>query len=161
MTKITDFEVKNLVDDIESLKPYEGKVLLIVNTASACGFTPQYAELQSLHQEYAAQGLQVLAFPCNQFGEQEKGSNSEIGAFCDSSFHVTFPVMGKIDVNGTNADPLWVELKSRAPGVLGTQAIKWNFTKFLVGRDGEQVTRFASATKPFSMRSQIEALLAS
>lgn len=160
MKKITDFTVKNLVDEPESLSQYAGDVLLVVNSASACRFTPQYAELQTLHEQYADQGLRILAFPCNQFGAQEKGNAAEIGEFCDRNFHVTFPVMGKIKVNGDEADPLWKELKDHAPGILGTKSIKWNFTKFLVARDGSTVQRFAPATRPLSLKQQIEAALA-
>ena len=159
MKKITEFTVKNLIDEPTDLSQYAGDVLLIVNTASACGFTPQYAELQTLHEQYADQGLRIVAFPCNQFGAQEKGDAAEIGEFCDKNFHVTFPVMGKIKVNGSDADPLWKDLKAKAPGVLGTEGIKWNFTKFLVARDGVTVQRFSPSTQPLSMVAQIEMAL--
>lgn len=159
MSKITDFTVKNLIDESENFAQFQNDVLLIVNTASACRFTPQYAQLQELHEKYADKGLKTIAFPCNQFGAQEKGDAAEIGEFCDRNFHVTFPVMAKIKVNGDDADPLWKWLKSEAPGILGTQSIKWNFTKFLIARDGQSIKRFAPATAPNSMVSEIEALL--
>ena len=159
MSKITDFTVKNLIDEPESLSQYEGRVVLVVNTASACRFTPQYAQLQKLYEYYAERGLSVLAFPCNQFGRQESGSSDEIGAFCDKNFHVTFPVMGKVNVNGEQAEPVWQWLKSQAPGVLGTQSIKWNFTKFLIGRDGRTIKRYAPLTEPVKMVADIEQLL--
>ena len=159
MSKITDFTVKNLIDESENFAQFHNDVLLIVNTASACRFTPQYAQLQELHEKYADKGLKIIAFPCNQFGAQEKGDAAEIGEFCDRNFHVTFPVMAKIKVNGDDADPLWKWLKSEAPGILGTQSIKWNFTKFLIARDGQSIKRFAPATAPNSMVSEIEALL--
>jgi glutathione peroxidase len=160
MKKITDFTVKNLIDEPVDLSCYAGEVILIVNTASACGFTPQYAELQTLHEQYANQGLRIIAFPCNQFGAQEKGDATEIADFCDKNFHVTFPVMGKIKVNGHDAEPLWKDLKTKAPGLLGTERIKWNFTKFLVARDGVTVQRFSPSTQPLSMVEQIEMALA-
>ena len=159
MTKITDFTVKNLIDEPESLAQYSNDVLLIVNTASACRFTPQYAKLQVLHEKYASKGLKIIAFPCNQFAAQEKGDAAEIGEFCDRNFHVTFPVMGKVKVNGADAEPVWQWLKSQAPGILGTQGIKWNFTKFLIARDGSTVERFSPATEPVKMTAQIEQLL--
>ncbi|REL26668.1 glutathione peroxidase [Thalassotalea euphylliae] len=142
-----------------SLKEYEGKVLLIVNTASACGFTPQYEGLQKLYDKYKDQGLEVLAFPCNQFKEQEKGSNEEIKSFCDLNFNIQFPLFAKIDVNGGNTHPLYQHLKQAAPGILGSQGIKWNFTKFLVGRDGKVVQRYGSITKPQAIEPAIKALL--
>lgn len=160
MKKITDFTVKNLIDEPVDLSCYTGEVILIVNTASACGFTPQYAELQALHEQYVNQGLRIIAFPCNQFGAQEKGDATEIADFCDKNFHVTFPVMGKIKVNGHDAEPLWKDLKTKAPGLLGTERIKWNFTKFLVARDGVTVQRFSPSTQPLSMVEQIEMALA-
>jgi len=160
MSKITDFTVKNLIDEPESLSQYEGRVVLVVNTASACRFTPQYAQLQKIYDQYVERGLSVLAFPCNQFGRQESGSSDEIGAFCDKNFHVTFPVMGKVNVNGEQAEPVWQWLKSQAPGVLGTQSIKWNFTKFLIGRDGRTIKRYAPLTDPVKMVADIEQLLA-
>lgn len=141
------------------LSDYEGKVLLIVNTASKCGFTPQYKGLEALHQEYKDKGLVVIGCPCNQFAGQEPGDDAQINEFCELNFGVSFPLVSKIDVNGDNAHPLFDELKSAAPGILGTKKIKWNFTKFLVSRDGKNVKRFASKDKPESMRAAIEALL--
>ncbi|WP_313167932.1 glutathione peroxidase [Massilia oculi] len=143
------------------LARYRGKALLIVNTASACGFTPQYQGLEELQRRYADQGLVVLGFPCNQFGRQEPGSEAEIGAFCEKNYGVTFPMFSKIDVNGDDAHPLFRFLKGEAPGVLGTEAIKWNFTKFLVNKDGAVVKRYAPATKPEELKGDIEKLLAS
>ncbi|QBQ97742.1 glutathione peroxidase [Paraburkholderia pallida] len=142
-----------------SLEQYAGKIILIVNTASECGFTPQYAGLQQLHQKYATRGLAVLGFPCNQFGKQEPGDAVQIGAFCEKNFGVTFPMFEKIDVNGTNAHPLYKWLKGEAPGLLGIGRIKWNFTKFLVDRNGNVVKRYAPATKPDAIAADIEALL--
>lgn len=142
------------------LARYRGKALLIVNTASACGFTPQYQGLEELQRRYADQGLVVLGFPCNQFGHQEPGSEAEIGAFCEKNYGVTFPMFSKIDVNGDDAHPLFRFLKGEAPGVLGTEAIKWNFTKFLINKDGAVVKRYAPATKPEELTGDIEKLLA-
>lgn len=142
------------------LARYRGKVLLIVNTASACGFTPQYRELQALYRQWRDQGLEVLGFPCNQFGRQEPGSAAEIGAFCEKNYGVTFPLFAKIDVNGMQAHPLFAYLKQQAPGLLGTRAIKWNFTKFLVRRDGSVYRRYAPRTAPHALQHDIEALLA-
>ena len=137
----------------------DGKVRLVVNTASACGFTPQLAGLQALHERYAARGLVVLGFPCNQFGRQEPGSAAEIGAFCQRNYGVGFPVMAKCDVNGPRAHPLFRWLKAEAPGLLGTRAIKWNFTKFLVGRDGQVRKRYGPQDKPQALVRDIEAAL--
>jgi glutathione peroxidase len=159
MTAITDFTVKNADGTATSLEPHRGKVLLIVNTASKCGFTPQYDGLEALHRDYAERGFEVLAFPCNQFGGQEPGDAAEIANFCTLTYDVTFPVFAKIDVNGSDADPLFERLKSDAPGVLGSKAIKWNFTKFLVGRVGAVVDRYAPTTKPEDIRKDIEKLL--
>jgi glutathione peroxidase len=159
MTAITDFTVKNADGTATSLEPHRGKVLLIVNTASKCGFTPQYDGLEALHRDYAERGFEVLAFPCNQFGGQEPGDAAEIANFCTLTYDVTFPVFAKIDVNGAGADPLFERLKSDVPGVFGSKAIKWNFTKFLVGRDGEVVDRYAPTTKPEDIRKDIEKLL--
>jgi len=142
-----------------SLERYAGKIMLIVNTASECGFTPQYEGLQKLHQQYAARGLAVLGFPCNQFGKQEPGDAAQIGAFCEQRFGVTFPLFEKIEVNGANAHPLYQWLKGEAPGLLGIGRIKWNFTKFLVDRNGKVVKRYAPATKPDAIAADIEALL--
>ncbi|OWG14345.1 glutathione peroxidase [Delftia sp. K82] len=154
-----DFEATSITGQAVPLSDYRGKVLLIVNTASACGFTPQYAGLQALHEQYGERGLVVLGFPCNQFGSQEKGSESEIASFCDLNFGVRFPLMGKIDVNGANAHPLYRWLTAEAPGVLGTKAIKWNFTKFLVGRDGQVIRRYAPQDAPAKLSTDIEAAL--
>ena len=141
------------------LGSFAGKVLLIVNTASRCGFTPQYEGLEALYRKYRDRGFAVLAFPCNQFGAQEPGSDDEIASFCKLTYDVTFPVFGKIDVNGEGAAPLFRELKREARGVLGSEAIKWNFTKFLVGRDGAVVERYAPTTKPEAIARDIERLL--
>lgn len=139
---------------------YKGKVLLIVNTASNCGFTPQYKGLEAVYQQFKDKGVEVLGFPCNQFGKQEPGSAEEIGAFCESNYGVTFPLFEKIDVNGDNAHPLFNLLKEKAPGLLGSKGIKWNFTKFLVKKDGTVFTRYAPTTKPEEMMADIEKLLA-
>ncbi|MEL0253665.1 MAG: glutathione peroxidase, partial [Novosphingobium sp.] len=136
-----------------------GKVLLVVNTASKCGFTPQYDGLEKLWKDYGDKGFEVLAFPCNQFGAQEPGSADEIESFCKVNFGLSFPLMAKIEVNGDSADPLYDWLKKEAPGVLGTKAIKWNFTKFLIGRDGKVVRRYAPTDKPESISKDIEKLL--
>ncbi|MBB3256543.1 glutathione peroxidase [Paraburkholderia bannensis] len=142
-----------------SLEQYAGKVLLIVNTASECGFTPQYAGLQKLYDQYAPRGLAVLGFPCNQFGKQEPGDATQIGAFCEKNFGVTFPMFEKIDVKGANAHPLFNWLTGEAPGLLGLESIKWNFTKFLVDRSGKVVKRYAPVTKPDAIAADIEKLL--
>ncbi|WP_426111943.1 glutathione peroxidase [Massilia sp. PWRC2] len=151
----------SLAGEPVELARYRGKVLLIVNTASACGFTPQYQGLEALYQQFQAQGVAVLGFPCNQFGAQEKGSAAEIGAFCEKNFGVTFPLFAKIEVNGAHTHPLFKQLKQDARGVLGTQAIKWNFTKFLVDRNGRVVKRYAPATMPAALLDDIAALAAS
>ncbi|MBP2512617.1 glutathione peroxidase [Sphingomonas sp. PvP018] len=156
---ITDFTVKAANGTPASLATYAGKVLLIVNTASKCGFTPQYEGLEALHRDYADRGFEVLAFPCNQFGAQEPGDAAEIANFCTLTYDVTFPVFAKVDVNGGEADPLFDRLKSDAPGVLGSKAIKWNFTKFLIDRAGKVVDRYAPTTKPADIRTDIEKLL--
>jgi glutathione peroxidase len=153
------FSVQDAEGKALSLKQYEGKVLLIVNVASKCGFTPQYEGLQALYAKYADRGLVVLGFPCNQFKSQEPGTNAEVQAFCKTTYGVTFPVMGKIDVNGKQTDPLYIYLKSQAPGVLGSEAIKWNFTKFLVDRQGKVVERFGPPTAPAALAEPIEKLL--
>ena len=160
MNSVTDLDVKLPDGSQTSLAQYRGKVLLIVNTASKCGFTPQYAGLETLYKQFAAQGLEVLAFPCNQFGGQEPGNAAEIGAFCETSYGVSFPLFAKIDVNGDNADPLFEFLKAGAPGILGTEGVKWNFTKFLVRRDGTVFNRYAPTTKPEELTSDIQTLLA-
>lgn len=156
--QIGDFEVKQADGSPESLAKYNGKVLLIVNTASKCGFTPQYEGLEELHREYNDQGLEILAFPCNQFGKQEPGDAEEIKNFCTLNYDVSFPLMGKIDVNGKDADPLWEFLKEEKGGLLGSR-IKWNFTKFLVDREGNVVARHGPAVKPELLKDDIEALL--
>jgi glutathione peroxidase len=159
MTKVTDFDVQLPDGSQTSLEQYRGKVLLIVNTASQCGMTPQYEGLQALYAQFAGQGLEVLAFPCNQFGGQEPGDAATISAFCETNYGVRFPVFAKIDVNGDNVDPLYDFLKASATGILGTHAIKWNFTKFLVRRDGSVFNRYAPTTKPDELIGDIQALL--
>lgn len=156
---IADFKAKKPNGDVIDLAEKAGKVLLVVNTASKCGFTPQYDGLEALWKKYGERGFEVLAFPCNQFGGQEPGTADEIESFCKVNFGLSFPLMAKIDVNGAGADPLYEWLKKEAPGVLGTKAIKWNFTKFLIGRDGKVVRRYASTDKPESIAKDIEALL--
>jgi len=156
------FSAETLDGRQASLGEFAGKVLLIVNTASQCGFTPQYAGLEKLYRTYKGRGLEVLGFPCNQFGAQEPGSEAEIGAFCQQNYGVSFPMFAKIDVNGEKAHPLYRFLKKEKPGLLGPLgggAIKWNFTKFLVDRDGKVVARYASTTKPDSLAKDIEKLL--
>ncbi|HRQ58993.1 MAG TPA: glutathione peroxidase [Azoarcus taiwanensis] len=159
MSTVFDFELRALDGKPLPLSAYAGSVLLIVNTASHCGFTPQYAGLQALHERFADRGLVVIGVPCNQFGGQEPGSETEIAEFCQSRYSVTFPMAEKVEVNGPNADPLFAYLTKAAPGLAGTTAIKWNFTKFLVGRDGRLIERFAPTTSPESLASAIEALL--
>ncbi|MDP3375212.1 MAG: glutathione peroxidase, partial [Hydrogenophaga sp.] len=143
MPSIDDFEALSIDGQPVALAQYRGKPLLIVNTASACGFTPQFGGLEKLHQTYGARGLVVLGFPCNQFGGQDPGSNEEIGAFCQKNFGVSFPMMSKVNVNGAEAHPLYQWLSAEAPGLLGSKSIKWNFTKFLVGKDGRVLKRYA------------------
>ncbi|PKI16001.1 glutathione peroxidase [Colwellia sp. 12G3] len=159
MTNIYQFSVKNIQQETIELAQFTDKVMLIVNTASNCGFTPQYQGLQSLHDSFQAKGFEVLAFPCNQFKQQEAGSNEEIQQFCDLRFNIKFQLFNKIDVNGANADPLFNYLKEEAPGILGSKSIKWNFTKFLVNRQGEVVKRYAPTTKPEAITADIEKLL--
>ncbi|MCK7598531.1 glutathione peroxidase [Microbulbifer sp. CAU 1566] len=142
-----------------TLEEHKGKVLLIVNTASKCGFTPQYQGLEDLYRDYQDRGFMVLGFPCNQFGKQEPGSDSEIQEFCSLNFGVSFPVYAKLDVNGEQAHPLFTHLKKAAPGILGTEGVKWNFTKFLVNRNGEVVNRFAPKDKPEALATAVEKLL--
>ena len=142
-----------------ALGDYAGKVLLIVNTASKCGFTPQYTGLESLQKTYSANGFSVFAFPCNQFGGQEPGTEQDIESFCDLNYQTTFPLFSKIEVNGASSHPLFTHLKSEAPGVLGSKRIKWNFTKFLINQQGEVVKRYAPSTKPEAIAKDIEALL--
>jgi len=154
-----EFQVKSSDGSEVSLKDYSGKVLLIVNTASACGFTPQYEGLQKLYSDYRDRGLEVLAFPCNQFGAQEPGSDTEIQSFCTLNYSIQFKVFSKIDVNGSDAHPLYQFLKKEAKGLLGTESIKWNFTKFLVSKTGEVIKRYAPQDKPDSIRADIEEAL--
>ncbi|TKC82676.1 glutathione peroxidase [Trinickia terrae] len=159
MGEIYHFSARTLGGETIGLDRYRDKVLLIVNTASECGFTPQYAGLQKLHEHYAARGFEVLGFPCNQFGKQEPGDAAQIGSFCEKNFGVTFPMFEKIDVKGPNAHPLYRYLTDEAPGLLGLKAIKWNFTKFLISRNGAVSKRYAPATKPGEIEKDIEALL--
>ncbi|OIP17544.1 MAG: glutathione peroxidase [Comamonadaceae bacterium CG_4_9_14_3_um_filter_60_33] len=161
MTTVYDFEALSIDGKPVALETYRGKTLLIVNTASACGFTPQFAGLEQLHKKYGAQGLVVLGFPCNQFGAQDKGSNDDIAGFCQRNYGVTFPMMAKIEVNGAGAHPLYQWLSAEAPGLLGSKSIKWNFTKFLVGKDGAVRKRYAPTDTPESLAKDIEAALAS
>ncbi|CAG9614231.1 Hydroperoxy fatty acid reductase gpx1 [Bacillus rhizoplanae] len=154
--KIYDFSAKTITGEEKSLRDYEGKVVLIVNVASKCGFTPQYKGLQALYEKYKEQGFEILGFPCNQFGGQEPGTEDEITSFCELNYGVTFPMFAKIDVKGNNTHPLFHYLTEQAPGLLGMKAVKWNFTKFLVGRDGEVVKRFAPKTKPEQLEMEIE-----
>ncbi|MBS3797862.1 glutathione peroxidase [Pseudoalteromonas sp. BDTF-M6] len=156
---IYEFSATNNRGEEVSLSAYKGKVMLIANTASKCGFTPQYQGLNDLYKDLQAKGLVVLGFPCNQFGEQEPGSDSEISEFCELNYGVSFPIMSKIDVNGAGAHPLFDYLKAQAPGLLGTKKIKWNFTKFLVDQNGKVLKRYAPLTKPEAIRADIEALL--
>jgi glutathione peroxidase len=159
MNSIFDFKVKKSNDQESSLSEYQGKVLLIVNTASKCGLTPQYEALESLYKKYKDSGFVVLGFPCNQFGEQEPGTEKEIVEFCSLTYDITFPIFSKIDVNGDNTHPLYSFLKKSAPGLLGSEAIKWNFTKFLIDRQGKIVDRFAPTTKPEDIEENIKSLL--
>lgn len=160
MTTVNDFTATDIQGADTALSDYRGQVLLVVNTASQCGFTPQYAGLEELQQTFASRGFAVLGFPCDQFGHQEPGSEGEIATFCESSFGVTFPMFSKVEVNGDGAHPLYQWLKSEKGGVLGKR-IKWNFTKFLIGKDGQVVKRYGSTTKPADIASDIEAQLAS
>ena len=158
MTTVMDFSAVLANGQTQDLSDYEGKVLLIVNTASKCGFTPQYTGLETLHQTYGERGFSVLAFPCNQFGGQEPGSEEEIQSFCDLNYQTSFPLFSKIEVNGAASHPLYAHLKEQAPGVLGSKRIKWNFTKFLVNQQGDVVKRYAPSTKPETIAGDIEAL---
>jgi glutathione peroxidase len=160
MKSAYDFEANTVQGQPLALKNFQGQVTLIVNVASQCGFTPQYAGLQSLHQQFHARGFSVLAFPCNQFGAQEPGDGQEIAQFCELQYGVTFPVFEKIEVNGTNAHPLYRFLVKEKRGLLGTEAIKWNFTKFLVDRHGQVLKRYAPATKPETTAKDIDSALA-
>jgi glutathione peroxidase len=159
-TNIHEIPVRTLAGEEATLATWQGKVLLIVNVASKCGFTPQYKGLEELWRKYADRGLVVLGFPCNQFGAQEPGSPEDIASFCSVNYGVTFPMFAKVDVNGDAAHPLFQHLKCAQKGILGTEAIKWNFTKFLVGRDGSVIERFASATTPDDLATAIEKALA-
>jgi len=159
MTSVHDFKAKAIDGREQSLEQYKGQVLLIVNVASECGFTPQYAGLEALYRTHGARGFAVLGFPCNQFGAQEPGSEAQIQQFCDTRYQVSFPLFAKIDVNGPDTHPLYAYLKSSEPGMLGTEGIKWNFTKFLIGRDGRPVKRYAPATKPDAIEADVIAAL--
>jgi glutathione peroxidase len=159
MTTIYDFDAVTLAGETIALESFAGRVLLVVNTASKCGFTPQYAGMETLYQAYHTRGLTVLAFPCNQFGAQEPGSAEEIGAFCETAYGVTFPLFRKIDVNGANAHPLYRFLVREKRGLLGTTSIKWNFTKFLVDRAGRVVARYSPRKKPAAIERDIQRLL--
>jgi glutathione peroxidase len=159
MIDLSAHSLKTIDGRDTTLADWAGQVLLIVNTASKCGFTPQYAGLEALHAKYHGKGFAVLGFPCNQFGAQEPGDEAEIASFCSTRFAVDFPMFAKIEVNGEGAHPLWKALKKAAPGLLGSEAIKWNFTKFLVGRDGRVVERFAPTTTPESLDARIASLL--
>jgi glutathione peroxidase len=158
---IYDIPVTTLAGEQTTLAPYQGQVLLIVNVASECGFTPQYTGLEALHRQYQPRGFSVLGFPCNQFGGQEPGQPADIWAFCDRTFGVTFPLFGKIEVNGPREHLLYRHLKSSRPGALGTKAIKWNFTKFLIAKDGTVVERYAPTVKPDQLEPAVEVLLGS
>jgi glutathione peroxidase len=160
MTSLAQFNANRIDGTPMSFADLQGQALLIVNTASACGFTPQFEGLETLHKTYGAKGLTVIGFPCNQFGAQDSGTNAEIGAFCQRNYGVSFVMMEKVDVNGDSAHPLFKWLKAEAPGLLGSEAIKWNFTKFLVGKDGRVLKRFASMDAPAKLTSDIDAALA-
>jgi len=157
---VYEFQAKDITGKDISLDGFKGKVMLIVNTASKCGFTPQFGGLEELHKQYAGKGLAVLGFPCNQFGSQDPGSNDEISQFCQLNYGVSFPMMAKIDVNGADAHPLYQWLTAEAPGILGTKGIKWKFTKFLVRKDGQVIKRYAPNDAPESITKDIEAALA-
>jgi len=156
---IYDFEVETIKGETKTLKEFAGNVIVIVNTASKCGFTPQYKDLQSIYEEYKEEGVTVLGFPCNQFMGQEPGKEEEIQQFCEMNYGVTFPLFSKVDVNGKNASPLFQYLSEKAPGALGIKAIKWNFTKFLIDRSGNVVKRYAPNTSPNEMKEDIRKLL--
>ena len=160
MTTVYDFEAQQINGQPVALSQFKGQVMLIVNTASACGFTPQFAGLEALHKTYGTRGLVVLGFPCNQFGGQDPASNDKIAEFCQLNYGVSFPMMAKVDVNGAAAHPLYQWLCAEAPGLLGTKAIKWNFTKFLVAKDGQVLKRYAPTDTPASLAKDIEAALA-
>ncbi len=159
MSNVYDFEAVDIKGNSVALTDYRGKVLLIVNTASKCGFTPQFAGLEQLYEKYRERGFAVLGFPCNQFGSQDPGSNDEIASFCQMNYGVNFPMFAKVDVNGDATHPLFKHLKTEAPGLLGSEGIKWNFTKFLINRQGEVVERFAPLTAPDGIAKAVEAAL--
>ncbi|MGR5994652.1 glutathione peroxidase [Bacillus cereus] len=156
---VYDFSAKTITGKEKSLKDYEGKALLIVNVASKCGFTPQYKGLQEVYDKYKDQGLEILGFPCNQFGGQEPGTEADITSFCELNYGVNFPMFAKVDVKGDKAHPLYTYMTEQAPGLLGMKAVKWNFTKFLIGKDGKVVGRFAPQTKPVDLEVEIEKVL--
>ena len=160
MSTVYDFSATGIDGKSVKLNKFKGRAMVIVNTASACGFTPQFAGLEELHKTYGAKGLVVLGFPCNQFGAQDSGTNDEIAEFCQLNYGVSFPMMAKIDVNGAGAHPLFQWLTAEAPGLLGSKAIKWNFTKFLIGKDGAVIKRYAPTDTPAGMAKDIEAALA-
>ncbi|MFT6050809.1 MAG: glutathione peroxidase [Halioglobus sp.] len=159
-TNVYDFVCKTTAGKDKPLSDYQGKVLLVVNTASKCGFTPQFEGLETLYDNYKDKGLEILGFPCNQFASQDPGSNEEITEFCQLNYGVSFPMFGKIEVNGSATDPLYQHLKSEAKGALGTERVKWNFTKFLVDSSGKVLKRYSSATKPAAIEKDIKTLLA-
>ena len=159
MSELYNINVKDIDMNSVDLSAYEGKTLLIVNVASKCGFTPQYKDLQNLYEKYQDQGLEVLGFPCNQFGAQEPGTNEEVKSFCDLKYNVSFRMFDKIDVNGSNASPLFKYLKQESPGIMGTEAVKWNFTKFLVNSDGQVVKRFAPKDGESEIESELQKIL--
>lgn len=156
---VYNFSAKTITGEEKSLKDYKGKALLIVNVASKCGFTPQYKGLQEVYDKYKDQGLEILGFPCNQFGGQEPGTEADITSFCELNYGVNFPMFAKVDVKGDKAHPLYTYMTEQAPGLLGMKAVKWNFTKFLIGKDGKVVGRFAPQTKPVDLEVEIEKVL--
>ncbi|PFK46431.1 glutathione peroxidase [Bacillus cereus] len=156
---VYDFSAKTITGEEKSLREYEGKVLLVVNVASKCGFTPQYKGLQAIYEKYKEQGFEILGFPCNQFGGQEPGTEEEITSFCELNYDVSFPMFTKVDVKGDSAHPLYTYMTEQVPGILGMKAVKWNFTKFLIGRDGKVIDRFAPQTKPEELGREIEKVL--
>jgi glutathione peroxidase len=159
MSSLFEFKVKDAHENDYDLVQYKGKVVLVVNVASKCGFTPQYKGLEAIYREFKDQGFTILGFPCNQFGQQEPGSNAQIQEFCELNYGVTFPVLGKIDVNGKNTAPVFDFLKEKAPGILGIEAIKWNFTKFLIGKNGQVLKRYAPNTDPKDIAADIRSAL--